>query len=129
MKGKHIRAEEKSVSLYLEQKSDIDQIRKDVENLMRTDLNLSHKQDMMTQKLDTLVERINEGVSKTAWNTHKDVQEIKTLMIEMAGANALRDERIDANNKEIGRFKTGWYWVGFVAVCGGLIALSLSFIK
>jgi len=117
------------INLYLDQKKDIDSIRKDVESLMRTDLNLSHKQDLMSQKLDTLTERINEGVSKTAWNTHKDVGEIKKMMIEMAGANALRDEKIESNQREVGRLKQGAYWVAFIGVCGGLVGLIVQVLR
>ena len=117
------------VGLFIEQKKDIDCIRKDVENLMRTDLNLSHKQDMMSQKLDTLVERINEGVSKTAWNTHKDVGEIKKLMIEMNGQQALMKQQVGINRDDLGRLKNWVYWIAGVGVCGGLVALAFNLAK
>jgi hypothetical protein len=117
------------IGLYLEQKNDIDQIRKDVENLMRTDLNLSHKQDMMSQKLDTLVERINEGVSKTAWNTHKDVQEIKKILIEVNSKTALMEQRVESNFVDLDRLKSWVYWIAGVGVCGGLVALAFTFAK
>ena len=115
--------------LFLENKKDVDLVRKDVEILMRTDLNLSHKQDMLVQKMDHLTNRINDGVSKTAWKTHQDVQEIKTLLVEMKGENKLRDDRIGTNTKGIGRFTQWAYWLAFVGIGGGLVTLAFSIAK
>lgn len=100
-----------SVDLFLDQKKDIDSIRKDVESLIRTDLNLSHKQDLMVQKLDTLAERLNEGVSKTAWNTWNKVQEISASIIDMKNDNEKRDIKIDHHD-----FWLKWMFRGIFVV-------------
>ena len=117
------------VTLYLKQEANIEQIRKDVEILMRTDLNLSHKQDMLAQKMDAMRERLDEGVSKTAWKTHEDVQDIKTMITEINGHTALIDDRIKTNTSDLVRLKNWVYWIAGVGVCGGLVGVAISLVK
>jgi len=64
------------LKLDAERRREIDAVRKDVENLMREDMKLDHKADLMLNEQRLLKERIEEGISKTVWATSKKVDDI-----------------------------------------------------
>lgn len=68
--------EEVVLKLDAERRREIDAVKKDVENLIREDMKLDHKADLMLNEQRLLKERIEEGISKTVWATSKKVDEI-----------------------------------------------------
>lgn len=76
IQGVKVVSEDIILKLDTERRREIDQVRKDVENLMREDMKLDHKADLMLNEQRLLKERIEEGISKTVWATSKKVDDI-----------------------------------------------------
>jgi hypothetical protein len=102
-----------AVDLYIEQKHDLDHVKKEVSELLLNDMKLG-------QKIDQISERINEGVSKTAYNTWVKVSEIASVLSDLKHDNEKRDIKISNLNNLV-----EWFYKGviFVLVIGFIVAL------
>lgn len=82
------------LKLDAERRREIDSVRKDVENLMREDMKLDHKVDLMLHEQRLLKERIEEGISKTVWATSKKVDELLMCVGAFKSDKDRLDERV-----------------------------------
>lgn len=83
--------EDMVLKLDAERRREIDAVKKDVENLMREDMKLDHKADLMLNEQRLLKERIEEGISKTVWATSKKVDEILVAFGNVQEKNKQQD--------------------------------------
>lgn len=79
------------LKLDAERRREIDAVRKDVENLMREDMKLDHKADLMLNEQRLLKERIEEGISKTVYSTSKKVDDILVAFGSLKTENERQD--------------------------------------
>lgn len=73
--------------LFIHADAKIEKVRTEVSEVIQSILNQG-------QKLDQLAERINEGVSKTAYKTYEKVNEISVSLTDMKHDNEKRDIKI-----------------------------------
>lgn len=112
-----------AIELHKIQSARVDKIREDVTELMKTDLGLKSDVRDLTTKVDRLTERLDEGVSKTAFKTLEKVNDLSTefakFATEMHNDNKIRDLKIKRSDEL-------WTWfirsVLFVALAGAIIA-------
>jgi hypothetical protein len=90
-----------AVHLFLESKRDIDGIRKDVGELIKSDLGLGSKIDVVLTEQRLLKERFEEGVSRTVASTAGKVNELVALITtfkneheKLAAAVKTLDEKV-----------------------------------
>jgi len=112
-----------TVDLFLHADQKIEKVKEEVSEVIRSILSQG-------QKLDQLSERINEGVSKTAYKTFEKVNEISVALNDMKHNNEKRDVEIHElkNNVEIQRNN----WNVFIrvvifGVVGALLAAIIRF--
>lgn len=74
------REEREAVELYLRADQKIDKIREDVSDLVKSDLGLGSKLDVVLTEQRLLKERFEEGVSKTVATTATKVNELVALV-------------------------------------------------
>lgn len=109
--------------LYRHADEKIDRARKDIENLMLSDMNLSHKMDNVITQQQLLKERVEEGVSKTVFKTFEAVQGIQKQFESMAGQNAIRDHKIGRVENMV-----EWFYRGLIMVfVAGLLLAVYKF--
>lgn len=71
---------DKTIELYLRADSKIDQIKHDVSDLMKSDLGLGAKIDVVLTEQRLLKERFEEGVSRTVASTATKVNDLVALV-------------------------------------------------
>lgn len=100
-----------AVALFIEQQKELNRIKDDVTKLIKEDLGLDHKMDMLMTEQRLLKERVEEGVSKTAYKTYEMVNQIFTQIKDMSAENKMRDHKIGQSEKQL-----DWIIRGFVIV-------------
>jgi len=85
---------EAPIELYRHADKKIDEVKKELEQLMIQDLNLSHKMDIVVTEQKLLKERFEEGVSKTVFKTFEAVQLMSSKFETLSGENRIRDHKI-----------------------------------
>lgn len=115
-----------SDELYLKADEKIEKARGDIELLFKNGLNLDHKMDMLMTEQRLLKERVEEGVSKTAYKTYEMVNQIFGQIKDMAGENKIRDHKISYVEKT-----NEWIVRGFVIVIAASVvgAVILAILK
>jgi ferritin-like metal-binding protein YciE len=68
------------------------------------------------QKIDQLTERINEGVSKTAFKTWEKVNEISVSITELKTSNEVRDGKLHTVASQVEWIIRGIFIVVFAAL-------------
>lgn len=68
------------------------------------------------QKIDQLTERINEGVSKTAFKTWEKVNEISVSITELKTSNEVRDTKLSSVSSQVEWIIRGIFMVVFAAL-------------
>ena len=110
---------EDEVNLFIHADKKIEKVTAEVSEVIRSILNHG-------QKLDNLAERINEGVSKTAYKTWEKVSEISVAMTELKHDNEKRDLKITELTDDVKIQRTNWNTFVRVVIFG--VAVSLLFI-
>jgi len=114
---KEHREEMIALQLYSDQEKKIERIREEASEVLRT--LIQHG-----QKIDTLSERLNEGVAKTGIKTWEKVNEISNQFVHFKNEHEKLDIRTQNNEKILNRFTTGVFWVTFIGVLGGLVSFT-----
>lgn len=115
-----------SEELFLNADKKIEKAKADIELLFKNGLNLDHKMDVLMTEQRLLKERVEEGVSKTAYKTYEMVNQIFSQMKDMAGDNKIRDHRISHNEKIMEWVVRGFVIVIAASVVGGVILAILK---
>jgi len=106
--------------LYLSADAKIERLKEEVSQLVKSDLGLGTKIDVVLTEQRLLKERFEEGVSKTAYKTYEMVNQIFSQLKDLAGENKMRDHKINKVENMV-----EWFYRGliFVFVAGMLIGL------
>ena len=102
---------EKDLFIYTDEK--IEKVKAEVSDVIKSILSQG-------QKIDQLTERINEGVSKTAFKTWEKVNEISVALNEMKHDNGKRDVRIDGIQRLV-----EWFYRGLIFILASGIILAI----
>lgn len=114
------RPEDKNLFIHADKK--IDKVKDDVSEAIRAILNQG-------QKLDQLSERINEGVSKTAYKTFEKVNEISVNLTNLKHDNEKRDIVIKGLSDDVKIQRTNWNVFIRVCIFGVAVALIITWVK
>ena len=104
------------IELFIHADKKIERVSDDVSEVIRSILNQG-------QKLDQLSERINEGVSKTAYKTWEKVNEISVSLTNLKNDNEKRDIVISGLESNVKIQRNNWNT--FVRVCIFGIAVTM----
>lgn len=108
--------------LFIHADHKIEKVREEVSEVIRSILNQG-------QKLDQLAERINEGVSKTAYKTWEKVNEISVSINNLNHENEKRDIKIKELSEDVKIQRSNWNTFVRVVIFGVAMALIGAFIK
>lgn len=121
--------ENSETELFIHADKKIEKTREDVSEVIRSILGQG-------QKLDQLSERINEGISKTAYKTFEKVNEIGVAMNDMKHSNEKRDIKIDELEKtdnlirdDLKAQRNNWNTFVRVFIFGVAAAILMTFLK
>lgn len=81
--------------MHAETRREISDIKKNAEETLRDFLSLKTEVHSINQNLHNLDERLNQGVSKTAFKTYEKVNEISVTLTEMGHKAEKQDLRMD----------------------------------
>lgn len=95
-------------------------IKQEMNELVKSDMWLGTKIDAVLEAQRLLKERIEEGVSKTAYKTYESVNQILSQLKDIAAENKMRDHKISKTENMV-----EWFYRGliFTFVAGLLIGL------
>lgn len=105
----------------LENKRDIDKIRDDVSTLMRQDMGLDHKMDMLGQRLDQL----NEGFGHSRETGHKTWEAVQRMVASLEHQKVKFDS-LEKDHRTT-RGIVDWMVRGLIAVVG--IAVLMAYLQ
>lgn len=108
--------------LFIHADQKIEKVREEVSEVIRSILNQG-------QKLYQLSERINEGVSKTAYKTWEKVNEISVSINNLNHENEKRDITIRELKEDVKIQRTNWNTFVKVVIFGIAMALIGVFIR
>jgi hypothetical protein len=97
--------------LYIHADKKIEEVRKAAEQLMLSDMNLSHKMDGVITEQRLLKERVEEGISKTVSKTFDAVMAIQKQFEVQSGDNRIRDHKISKVENMV-----EWFYRGLIMV-------------
>jgi hypothetical protein len=111
------------VGLYIEADRKIEKIKADVSELIKSDLGLGHKMEIVLTEQRLLKERVEQGVAKTAYETLQRVNELFKSMEELGFS--LREQklvinthqaRIDSHAEDLRWIRRGIFGVVFLSI-------------
>lgn len=103
--------------LYIYTDEKIEKLKSEVSDIIKSILSQG-------QKIDQLTERINEGVSKTAFKTWEKVNEISVSITELKNDNEKRDIKLNTVTGQVEWMIRGIFIVVFVAIIVSLWKLK-----
>jgi len=121
MSTEHL-SEESSIALFKHADDKIEKTRKEVAELLQKDLEL-------TLKIDRLTDRVDHGVSVTGQKTLEKVTDLAQTIGKFGVAVEKMEAVVQAHDQSIKEINRGVFWLAFVGVLGGLIALIFVLMK
>lgn len=112
-------SEGSSIALFKHADDKIEKTRKEVGELLQKDLEL-------TLKIDRLTDRVDHGVSVTGQKTLEKVTELATNIGKQSVTLEKMEAVVQAHDAQIKEINRGVFWLAFVGVLGGLIALIFT---
>ena len=112
----------KETELFIHADQKIESIRSEVSEVIRSIISQG-------QKIDQLSERINEGVSKTAYKTFEKVNEISVAITNLNHENEKRDITIKELKEDVKIQRTNWNTFVRIFIFGIATTLLVFLIK
>lgn len=112
-----------AVELFKVSDGKIENLKQDVAELIKTDLGLGHKMELVMSEQRLLKERVEEGVAKTAYKTLEQVIALSNQITEFQHAMTLQKmttqsltERVNSHGDDLRWIRRGIFGVVFVTI-------------